>query len=211
MSYKLLLTGFDPFAGFHVNPSFQIAQNLAVHNVIAGVRINAFEMPTKWDVSAQILGQILHRTEYDGLILIGLAAKRSMISLERTAHNLDDSEVADNAGVFRHQQIIDKSSPEYLHTNLPVEKFASELTDDGFPVEISHSAGNFVCNHLYFHALNMPERPRDVLFVHIPPTDDMQDTNAEYSGTLPFNLIENFFTSLILKITNPLRNIESTI
>ena len=128
------------------------------------------------------------------------AAKRSVISIEKTAQNLDDCEIADNAGVFRHQQTIDKSASEFLHTNLPIEKYASVLSDEGFPVEISHSAGNFICNHLYFHALNMPERPRDVLFVHIPPTEDMNVINHEYSATLPFKLIEAFFTSLIQKI-----------
>ena len=200
MNYKLLLTGFDPFAGFHVNPSFQIAQKLAFRNNIASVHISAYEIPTKWDISAQILSQILSRNEYDGLIMIGLAAKRSVISIEKTAQNLDDCEIADNAGVFRHQQTIDKSASEFLHTNLPIEKYASVLSDEGFPVEISHSAGNFICNHLYFHALNMPERPRDVLFVHIPPTEDMNVINHEYSATLPFKLIEAFFTSLIQKI-----------
>jgi pyroglutamyl-peptidase len=200
--YKLLLTGFDPFGEHRINPSFQIAQTLAFRNNIPGVRINAYEMPTKWDVPAQILRQIIIRNEYDGLIMVGLSANRTVISLEETAQNLDDSDVTDNSGIPRHKQIIDKSTPDYLHTNLPIDKFTHELLMEGYPVEISHSAGNYICNHLYFHALNMPERPRDVLFVHIPPTDEMKSTNPQYTDTLSFNLIENFFTSLITKIIN---------
>ena len=203
MTYKLLVTGFDPFGGFPVNPSFQVAKTLANRNDIPGVHIEAHEIPTKWDISAQILKQILMKNQFDGLIMIGLAAKRAVISLEKTAQNLDDCESADNAGVFRHHQIIDSSAPMVLHTNLPVEKLEYELTLDGFSVEVSHSAGNYVCNHLYFHALNSPERPRDVLFVHIPPTDSMSIEDPEHPGAMSISVIEDFFATLIPKLANP--------
>ena len=202
MDYKLLITGFDAFADNSVNPSFQVAQTLAFRNDIPGVSINAYEMPTKWDVSAQILTQILARNQYDGLIMIGLAANRAIISLEKTAQNLDDSTVSDNAGILRQNQIIDPAAPEFLHTNLPVEPLASDLTAEGFPVEVSHSAGNYICNHLYFQALNLLSRPKDIVFIHIPPTDEMKINNPEYPASLPFNQILNFLATLIMKLAN---------
>lgn len=88
--------------------------------------------------------------------MLGLAATRKKICLEAIAVNVDYE-----AG-GKPRPIV-KRGPLALATRLPLDRLLKKVRG---PVAISHHAGTFVCNHLYYHALT---RKIPCVFVHVPP------------------------------------------
>ena len=165
---RILLTGFEPFGGDSVNPSWLVAQHLAgVH--LAGAQLQAVQLPCVFGLSAQRLVQALAQHQPDVVVALGLAQGREGISIERVAINVDDARIPDNAG----QQPIDtpvvSGGPAAYFSTLPIKRLAQGVQQAGHPVHISQTAGTFVCNHV-FYALQHHLRGQHVIsgFVHLP-------------------------------------------
>jgi len=172
----VLLTGFDPFGGGTVNPSWEAARRLQ-GETLHGHRIEALQLPTAFGRGATALLDALDRHRPALVLCTGLAANRSALSLERVAVNLIDARIRDNDG----SQPVDvpcvAGAPDAYFTSLPVKAALVALSAAGIPAELSMTAGGFVCNHVFFvlmHALaTEPGRPRGG-FVHVPPMDAQQ-------------------------------------
>ena len=165
---RILLTGFEPFGGDSVNPSWLVAQHLAGVD-LAGAQLQALQLPCVLGLSAQRLVQALAQHQPDVVVALGLAQGREGISIERVAINVDDARIPDNAG----QQPIDTpvvpGGPAAYFSTLPIKRLAQGLQQAGHPVHISQTAGTFVCNHV-FYALQHHLRGQHVMsgFVHLP-------------------------------------------
>ena len=55
---RILITGFEPFGGDSVNPAWLVAQHLSRAS-IAGVQLQAVQLPCVFGLSAQLLVQAL--------------------------------------------------------------------------------------------------------------------------------------------------------
>ena len=105
--------------------------------------------------------------------MAGQAARRGVVCVERFARNLDDAAAPDNLGVARTAAAISAGAPERLEAAAPVEAIADAIREAGIPARVSRSAGGFVCNHLYFGALQYLRDKRSAtpaVFVHLPAT-----------------------------------------
>ena len=127
---RILLTGFEPFGGESVNPSWLVAQHLAgVH--MAGAHLQAVQLPCVFGLSAQLLAQALAQHQPDVVLALGLAQGREGISIERVAINVDDARIPDNAG----QQPIDTpvvpGGPAAYFSTLPIKRLAQGLQQAG--------------------------------------------------------------------------------
>src|SRR5262249_44551094 len=74
--------------------------------------------------------------------------------------------------VRRAQRISDRA-PERLEAAAPVKAIAKAIEEAGIPTRVSTNAGGFVCNHLYFGALEYLgglERATRAVFLHLPAT-----------------------------------------
>jgi pyroglutamyl-peptidase len=165
---RILITGFEPFGGDSVNPSWLVAQHLSRAS-IAGAQVQALQLPCVFGVSAQVLAQALAQHQPDVVLALGLAQGREGISIERVAINVDDARIPDNAG----QQPIDTpvvpGGPAAYFSTLPIKRLVQGLQQAVHPVHISQTAGTFVCNHV-FYALQHHLRGQHVMsgFVHLP-------------------------------------------
>jgi pyroglutamyl-peptidase len=164
----VLLTGFAPFGGESVNPSWQAVRMLHGKR-IAGHRIVARELPVEFGASLKALRAAILETKPSLVLCVGLAGGRASISLERVAINVDDARIPDNAGASPIDSEIVKGGPAAYFTGLPIKAMLSALRESGIPAEVSQTAGTYVCNHVFYglmHAL----RNRKVRggFVHIP-------------------------------------------
>jgi pyroglutamyl-peptidase len=92
----VLVTGFDPFGGQALNPSWLAAQALDGKRV-AGHRIVAAQLPTVFDRLLQVLARLLEQHRPVLAICTGQAGGRAALSLERVAINVNDARIADNA------------------------------------------------------------------------------------------------------------------
>jgi pyrrolidone-carboxylate peptidase len=104
------------------------------------------------------------------LILMGLAANREALNLERLALNVRDYPIKDNHGHQYDGEEV-QPGPLALETDYPLHGLRKKLVSKGFPTTISNHAGTFVCNDLYYQTLAFQEKygsPDLVLFIHVP-------------------------------------------
>ncbi len=171
---NILITGFEPFAHFPVNPSQIVALTVPPPT---GVNLSRLVLPVVANESVVRLMQAVEETRPAAVLALGLAAGSRAIALERLAVNLDDFTVADNAGNLRRDTPVVADGPPTLWTTLPIRAMEAALRADELPVEISYSAGTYLCNHLFYaglYALHQRHLPCRFGFVHLPPTPDME-------------------------------------
>lgn len=176
----MLLTGFEPFAGEVVNPSWQ-----AVHaldgSVIEGYRVTAVELPTEFDTSLPTLWHALRRTEPRVAIAVGLAGGRAGISLERVAINLIDARIPDNANAQPVDIPVLRSGQAAFFSTLPVKASLVALRQASIPAHLSQTAGTYVCNQVFYALMHGLRRRRNTRagFVHVPWLPDQAARHRE--------------------------------
>lgn len=176
---RMLVTGFEPFAGATANSSELAVRHLAAGG-IDGVDLRTAVLPVEFDRSASVLLRLIDEHEPEAVVALGQAEGRSAISFERVAVNLDDARIPDNAGAAPREARILADAPDALFTTLPVRAMADAVLAAGIAAEVSLSAGTFVCNHVFFamqHALRVRGIPSG--FVHLPIAPEQA---AEFPG-----------------------------
>lgn len=163
----VLLTGFEPFGGDSSNPSGEAVHVVAAHWTGPEVLVSAV-LPVTFDGAARQLRELIAEHRPEVVIAVGLAGGRAAIGVERVAVNLLDARIPDNDG----SQPVDEPSiadaPAAAFSTLPVKAIAQAITDAGIPAEVSYSAGTFVCNHVFFVALDAAPSGTRVGFLHVP-------------------------------------------
>lgn len=164
---KVIVTGFEPFGGEEINPSALVAERLQVE----GIQITPLLLPTEFKGCSGPLLKAIRELQPDWVVMLGQAAGRTHISLERLAVNLDDARIPDNAGHQPREQKIYDDAPAAYFSTLPVQDMIMAIHAAGVPAAISNSAGTYVCNHLFFTVMDFLARnklPARAGFIHIP-------------------------------------------
>jgi pyroglutamyl-peptidase len=164
----VLLTGFAPFGGEAINPSWQAVRALE-GTTIEGHRVAIAELPCEFDASLPALWRAIRRHEPRVAIAVGLAGGRDGISLERVAINVIDARIPDNAGMQPVDVPVLRNGAAAFFSTLPIKAALVELQRAGIPAHVSQTAGTYVCNQV-FYALMHALRRRKVRagFVHVP-------------------------------------------
>ncbi len=168
----VLLTGFDPFGGDSLNPSWQAVRSLH-HKRIAGHRIVAAQLPTVFDASLLELARLLRAHRPALVICVGQAGGRHAISLERVAINVNDARIPDNATVQPVDTAVVANGPAAYFTRLPIKAMLQALQREGIAAEVSQTAGTFVCNHVFYGLMHELATRRGFRrtrggFIHVP-------------------------------------------
>lgn len=187
----LLLTFFGPFPGVPVNPTVALAEG--AQRLLARMRpdLNVItrELPVSYDGSSTALRAALQEVQPDALISLGVAVGRDVVSLEQVAINLDSAGIEDNDGDQRCDEPIAPGGQEAYFSSLPVRASFERLRAAGEPVEISYTAGTYVCNHVFYEGqrisrelgLSIPAG-----FVHVPATrsdgEPLEDSDTELTA-----------------------------
>lgn len=164
----ILVTGFEPFDGDPLNPSWQIAQ--ALHGEqLAGARVVGVQLPCTFATSLPALRAALARHRPQLVLALGQAG-RPVISLERVAINVIDARIADNAGRRPVDEPVRAGAPAAYFGSLPIKAMLAALQAAGIAAEVSQTAGTFVCNQVFFGLMHMLRRRPGVRggFVHVP-------------------------------------------
>jgi pyroglutamyl-peptidase len=166
---RVLVTGFEPFGGEPLNPSGDLARELAgAPHAVPGLELLVRHLPVSRDALPGAADAALDALRPHAIIAVGQATGRPRICLERTAVNrLAYGECVDNEGLAGVDELLETGGPSSLQATLPAEHLARALTDLGHPVEVSDDAGTYLCNALLYRLLRTrPELP--ALFVHVP-------------------------------------------
>lgn len=165
---NILLTGFVPFGGENINPSQLVAESIKL-NKLDSVLI----LPVVYKQAFNIVKSELSRNKYHAVVMLGQAAERPKVSLERFATNWCDSSYPDENGKIILEKEIIKNSAMAYRVKLPLRKWLKEAESKNIPVVISNSAGAYVCNELSYqvlHWIQLRTRLKKVksIFVHLP-------------------------------------------
>jgi pyroglutamyl-peptidase len=183
---RVLLTGFEPFAGASLNPSEQIVNALKARQ-IEGVELHTAVLPVVFTESSELLRHLIKLHKPDIVICLGQAEGRREISFERVAINLDDARLADNAGRVVLDQPVVAGGPTAHLTTLPVKEMVAAVRAEGIAAGLSTTAGTFVCNHI-FYAMQHELAETSVVsgFIHVPL---MPEQAGEFEGlpTMPLD------------------------
>lgn len=169
----MLLTGFEPFSSASINPSWDAAREVA-QQWDGDASVVAARLPVEFAGATVALGRALHEHRPDVVIALGLAEGRTAITPERVAINLADARIPDNAGAQPIDVPVVPGAPDGLLTTLPVKEIVQAVRRAGIPAELSHTAGTYVCNHVFF-ALQHRLRGTGARsgFLHLPASANM--------------------------------------
>lgn len=152
---KILITGFEPFGGESINPSWELARALNGERIGAagegdGAKVVAVQLPCVFGQALRQLDEAMARLKPRLVLAVGQAGGRCDISLERVAINVDDARIPDNAGAQPVDEPVVPGGPAAYFSTLPIKAMVAGLREAGYPASISQTAGTFVCNHLFY-------------------------------------------------------------
>lgn len=180
---SILLTGFEPFDGAAVNPSWEAVQ--CVPDVIAGHEVHRLRLPVVYGEAARLMLDAARRIQPEIILCCGVAGNRDAVTPELVAINYRQARIADNAGALFTGTPIDDGGPAAWMTRLPVNDMVAAMAESGIPARLSLSAGAYVCNDLYYHALAAEnELNCRSLFVHVPKTEAVGAADAARALTI---------------------------
>ena len=171
---RLLITGFAPFGGDKVNPSWQAVS--ALPETVGQWELVKKELPVTFRGAPKALFEAMDDCEPDAVLMIGVAASRGMVTPERQGFNEIVARIPDNEGNRPQNEQVVPGGPEVLYSTLPVEDMTEAISALGIPARLSDSAGRYVCNTLLYAALYRVEQADDPIpaaFIHVPATPEM--------------------------------------
>jgi pyroglutamyl-peptidase len=164
----VLLTGFEPFNGAAINPSWEAVRALDGWSG-PGFAVVARQLPCVFGTALDVLRESIAGVKPDIVIAVGQAGGRSEISLERVAINVDDASIRDNVGNQPVDTPVAADGPAAYFTTLPVKAIVKALRLRGFPSGVSQTAGTFVCNHVFYGLMHQAVgQPVKAGFIHVP-------------------------------------------
>ena len=167
---RVLLTGFEPFGGERLNPSWEAVSLLAA-SPPAGTDVTAVRLSCAFGTSLAELRSAVEDSRPALVVCVGQAGGRAEISLERVAVNVDDARIPDNAGRQPVDEPVVPGGPAAYFAPMPVKACAAAVRAAGLPAAVSHTAGTFVCNHVFYGLCHLIATERPGLrggFVHVP-------------------------------------------
>ena len=160
---KLLLTAFEPFGGAETNITQSILSLLP--DSLADWAIEKVCLPVSFKRAPIVLRDAIATYSPDLVIMLGQCPAGENIRLERFAINMMDSTKEDNDGYIPNEETIYANQPLALQTPLSIKALERFCADYVQPVQVSNSAGLYVCNRVYYEALYLHQR---AIFVHVP-------------------------------------------
>lgn len=167
---RLLLTSFTTWrAHQRSNTSDDLIVLLQSRNALPKNTVLLRQLPVNFQLApTKVMDEII-KTSPEIVVCCGMAEQRSLLTLERYGRNQ------------QHQ----------LETglNLPNLKLGTRWTN------ISHDAGSYVCNHLYYQLLKYlkgQDHPTQGLFVHVPLLTEQNRELVAHDFELILSRLQNF-------------------
>ena len=176
-----LVTGFAAFGGDNINPSQQIAQALD-GETIAGHRIIGATLPTEFARSLPALETLIEKLHPALVLALGQAGGGAGVCLERIAINLIDARIADNANAQPVDVCVVDNAPNAYFSTLPLKAMLTRLRAEGIEAALSHTAGTFVCNQVFFGLAHLLATRYSRIrggFVHVPYLPEQAARHAD--------------------------------
>ena len=195
---RILLTGFEPFGNYKENSSWAVAEKVAACG-FEGVYV--VQLPVTFAGVTAALRRAVEKYRPDAVVMLGQSALINYVKLERIAINMMDSASADNDGYLPDEEPILPGGEAALFTNTNIKELRRAVEEQGLPAKVSNSAGLYVCNRLYYEALQLCKEKTGMraLFVHLPLYDG-QPSAPDGKPTMPLDDMAQAVKIIIQKI-----------
>lgn len=164
---NLLVTAFGSFGGRELNASSLVLAGL--RKSFPGIRTRV--LPVDAVIAPSRLIQAIRLIQPDALIMLGEAGGSREIRLETTAWNELDFRIPDIAGRQYTPRPIRREAPVSLPSTLPLGEIHKRLVSLGHPVTVSEDPGRYLCNQIFFRALDHLAQSGIAIpvgFIHLP-------------------------------------------
>ena len=169
---SLLITGFDPFAHYIVNPSWKAVK--ALPGIVGDYQLHKLMLPNIFDLEAKILLEEAGRVKPDVILLCGMNSGSTRLQLNLAALNIRDAFLEDNLGHRPWGVPIREGAPDAYFATIPVHDMVRSLRAKHYPVDLALSSGGFVCNDIFYLTLHaFHDTDTKVGFVHVPLLPEM--------------------------------------
>lgn len=166
----ILVTGFEPFDGFTINPSEEVAKavdgkNINQHSIVGQV------LPLDYKNALTILDDTIEKERPDYILCLG-QANRAVITIERIAINVLSTKRSDNYHNTPETDIINYEGPAAYFANLEPERLVQVLKEKEIPADVSYYAGAYGCNWLLYNVMQRIKTgaiDAKATFIHLPP------------------------------------------
>ena len=174
---KLLITGFEPFGGETINPSWEAVKQLP--NIINDYELVKLELPVVFGLAFEKALALANEINASVILCVGQAGGRNAITPELVAINLRHASIPDNNGNQPKDEPIILGGDSAYFSTLPVRKMAEAIRAVDIPSQVSYSAGAYVCNDLLYSLLShFNGSSTRVGFIHIPYCEEQDKQPA---------------------------------
>ncbi|MFW9803178.1 MAG: pyroglutamyl-peptidase I [Candidatus Thorarchaeota archaeon] len=199
---KALITGFEPFDDYSVNPSAELAQ------VVDGKRIGNFQivgevLPLDYNTAFTLLKELVENHSPNVLLCTG-QANRPAIAIERIAVNARSTTRADNYGNIPENDLISDQGPPAYFTNIDPHPLVKAINNEDIPAFVSYYAGVYGCNWLIYKVMEWigtSEMNLMATFIHVPPLPQQAlEKEDPHLATMPLGTIAEAIKIIILNL-----------
>ncbi len=172
---KLLISGFMPFGGENINPSWEAVK--ALPEKIGEYEITKVCLPVVFGEAYRAALRAAREISADAILCIGQAGGRASVTPELVGINLRHASIPDNEGNQPKDEPIIEGGAKAHFSTLPVRKMSQAIRASGVPAELSYSAGAYVCNDLLYSLLAELENTNTrMAFIHVPYIPEQKKT-----------------------------------
>lgn len=164
---KLLITGFEPFGGEKINPSWQAV--LRLPDQIGEYTLTKLCIPVVFGKAAEKVIEAARGLRPDAILCIGQAGGRKSVTPELVGLNLRHASIPDNDGNQPLDEPVISGGENALFSTLPARKIAKAMGEGGILSQVSYSAGAYVCNDVLYSLLSYFKGTQTAVgFIHVP-------------------------------------------
>lgn len=186
----ILLTGFGPFPNVPDNLTARFVPQLAeraarryrAHRIVSEI------LPTEWTTAPRRLSQLYAEHRPKLALHFGVSERATGFTIETTASNVCAAS-PDAARCLPPSSLVDEAGAPRMATSLPAEAIHQHLTARAIPVSLSDDAGQYLCNTIFYRALQHASAvPARVMsgFIHLP--DRFAEPGQQIPGAQAFTL-----------------------
>jgi pyroglutamyl-peptidase len=167
---RALIAGFGPFPGAPFNPSALLAKALVRRRrpALAAIERSSHVFATAYGAVDRDLKTLLAQKP-DIVLIFGLAGRRRHVCIETRARNAVSVLLPDASGYRPKSGTIARGAPPSRQGKAPFARLLGAVRAQGVPARMSRDAGRYLCNYVYWQALERMDKASPmVAFVHIP-------------------------------------------
>jgi pyroglutamyl-peptidase len=201
----ILLTGFEAFREFKVNPSIVACRPLD-RRIFNGYRVNVEEVTMLLDGMKEEIEGHIKECNPSAVICTGVSGRGSTIAVERVAINVFSAPKS-IMGLEALDRLIRDDGPDAYFTTLPYRKLLEALKESRIPARLSNTAGTAGCNLIFYYVMDYlagEGRHIPAGFIHVPrlPEQALDGASASMTSELSYKALETIVRALAQDMDN---------